>query len=301
MRTRALTSRWFFTAGLLLACLPGRPAWGQEFRAVPADPPEEPILPSPFELGRWAGATDGDRAAAARGRAVHLFHMPTGFLSDPVEAALDPDLAPPGEPAAAAEPDGADLPIQAAMYQDNPYFDFRRPGDPGGPGFYRIHTQLQVLGSETTGCTLGLQAVTPAGLENDGLADGPTVLVPNVALYHELFNGLEIQGFVGKNVRLRSGWEDHIKHSLHYGVALAHAVPGFDGGPLPHVDFFLEALGRYRMEGEARSGAPAVWELLPGLHWRVGDNWWLSGGVLMPLNTPRFEMGKWQLTCSWQF
>jgi hypothetical protein len=124
-----------------------------------------------------------------------------------------------------------------------------------------------------------------------------------VALYHELFGGLEVQGFVGKNVRLRPGWEDHIKNSLHYGVALAHAVPGLDvdRGPLPRVDIFLEALGRYRMDGESGTAGPAAWDLLPGLHWRMGENWWLSGGVLVPLTTPRSDGGRWQLTCSWQF
>ena len=299
MPPRALTTPWLSTAGLLLACLLGRPAFGQEVRAVAPDPTEDPILPRPFDLGRWA--TDSAPSAAARARCVHLFHMPTGFLSDPVGADLDPDADAAAVPV--PDPDGDDLPVQAALYLDKPYFDFRRPGDPGGLGFYRIHTQLQVVENETTGCTLGLQAVTPAGLENDGIEDGPTVLVPNVALYHELFGGLEVQGFLGKNLRLRPGWEDHIKHSLDYGVALAHPVPGFDvdSGPLPRVDFFLEALGRYRMAGEVRPGGPAAWDLLPGLHWRMGESWWLSGGVLLPLTAPRFDASGWQLTCSWQF
>ena len=305
MWPRALSSSpWFSAAGLLLACLLGRPAFGQEIFAVPPDPAAEPILPKPSELGRWVVSPDEDRSAAARARCLRLFHMPTGFLSDPVGADVDPDPVP-GDPDAAAapapDPDGADLPIGATLFLDRPYFDFRLPGDPGGLGFYRIHTQLQLLENETTGCTIGLQAVTPAGLENDGVEDGPTVLVPNVALYHELFGGLAVQGFLGKYVRLHPGWEDHVGRSLNYGVALAHPVPGFDSGPLPRIDLFVEALGRYRVDGTDSPGAPPVWQLLPGLHWRVGENWWLSGGVLVPLGTPRVEAGKWQLTCSWQF
>src|SRR5690242_6578890 len=147
MPPRALTSPWLSAVGLLLACLLGRHVAAQEVRAVDPDPAEEPILPRPFDLSRLAA--DADRSAA-RGRAVHLFHMPTGFLSDPVGAEADADTDPAGSPA--PDPDGADLPIQAALYPDNPYFDFRRPGDPGGPGFYRIHTQLQVLEYDTTGC-----------------------------------------------------------------------------------------------------------------------------------------------------
>jgi hypothetical protein len=301
MRTHALPIPWVSATGLLLACLLGRPAFGQVPLTVPADPPADPVLPRPADVGRWLASPDADRAAA-RSRYVRLFHMPTGFLSDPVGSDLDPDPSP-GAPDTATAPDadGADLPVGATLSLDYPYFDFRLPGDPGGAGFYKIHTQLQVLESEKTGCTIGLQALTPAGLENDGVEEGPTVLVPNIALYHELFEGLEVQGFVGKNVRCRSGWGDHPGRSLDYGVALAHPLPGFDTGPLPRVDLFVEALGRYRMNGTDTNAGPPSLNLVPGLHWRMGDNWWLSGGVLLPVGTPRMDVGKWQLTCSWQF
>ena len=41
----------------------------------------------------------------------------------------------------------------------------RRPGDPGGIGFYKWYSQLQVLDTGKSGVTLGFQAVMPAGLE----------------------------------------------------------------------------------------------------------------------------------------
>ena len=41
--------------------------------------------------------------------------------------------------------------------------------------------------------------------------------------------------------------------------------------------------------------------MLPGLHWKVADNWWMSGGVILPVGAPRSEPGLWQFTCSLQF
>jgi hypothetical protein len=294
MRTHACIAWWLPAAGMLLLCLAATPVAGQE--------PAEPLLPRLTEMGRWA-VGESDQPCVLRNRCIRFFHMPTGVISDPLGADLDSD-PPPGDADAgrpAADADDLDLPVQAALFQDNPYFDFQRPGDVGGPGYYHIYTQVQLFANETTACSLGLQAVTPAGLENDGLADGPTAFYPNLALVHELFDGLAVEGFVGKNLRARSGWEDHWGHSLHYGVALAHPLPGFDRDALPRVDFFVETLGRYRVDGDVRPGGPAVWEVLPGLHWHVADNCWLTGGVLMPLTTLRRDPGLWQLTCSWQF
>ncbi len=286
--------------GLLTACLLGTRAAGQDldFRAPGA--PSEPLLPRAWDLARWTGTGDSDRPAGDPLRSMRLFGMPTGFLSQPVGADLDPDV-PPSEDAAPPEP-GGDLPVLAAMWNDNPYFDFRRPGDVGGYGYYRIHSQLQLLGTQRTGCSLGMQAVTPAGLESDGIAEGPTVVAPHFALFHEVSDGTAVQAFVGKDLRVIPRLDDRFGGGFRYGMAVAQRVPGFDGGTLPYVHVFLEALGRYRIDGESSpGGGPAVWELLPGLHWRVGDSCWVSGGVLMPLGASHIDLGLWQLTCSWQF
>jgi hypothetical protein len=290
--TIASPNRWSCLVGVVVLCLACGSAAGQGT--------DEPLLPRLADLGRWATDTDNDRPCVLRNRCIRLFRMPTGFASDPVGADLDADQVPAdaGTPAATDDPD---LPVQAALYSDNPYFDFRRPGDVGGPGFYRIYTQVQLFETDSTGCTLGLQAVTPAGLENDGLADGPTAFYPNLALVHEPFDGVAVAGFVGKSLRARPGWEDHMGHSLHYGVAVAQALPCLDTLALPRVHLFLEALGRYRVDGEASAGGQPVWELLPGLHWQMRENWWLTGGVLMPLNAPLRDLNVWQVTCSWQF
>jgi hypothetical protein len=260
------------------------------------------LLPRALDYCAGAGS-DSDRPLTNRPGSIRLFHMPTGFLSGPLGADLDADAVPPdaGDAGMAPRSDGADVPLQAAMIADNPFFDFRRPGDVGGLGFYRIETQVQVLETERAGCTLGLQAITPAGLEVDGLADGPTVCRPNLAWFHEVGEGGALQGFVGKNFRLNSGWGEHLGAGFAYGMAVNHPLPWFDASPMPRIHVFVEALGRYRIDGETNGRGAAAWELLPGLHWRVGDGCWLSGGVIVPLNAARPDVGLWQVTASWQF
>jgi hypothetical protein len=64
---------------------------------------------------------------------------------------------------------------------------------------------------------------------------------------------------------------------------------------------FVEALARYRFNTEDRNRPQMPLELLPGLHWRLNENWWISGGVSIPLAAPRPENKLWQFTCSWRF
>ena len=62
-------------------------------------------------------------------------------------------------------------------------------GDPGGVGYFRVQSQLQFLDTGKTGCTIGLRAATPAGVEYDGLQDGPTFVAPNLAWHYDLGDG----------------------------------------------------------------------------------------------------------------
>jgi hypothetical protein len=297
MKFHAHTQRLWCACGLVVLLLTSRHAPAQDPTPLPQPVSSELLLPHALDFSGSA-ASDSDRPLAGCPGSIRLFHMPTGFLSGPLGSDLDADAAPAESGDA---PPGPDLPVQAAMILDNPFFDFRRPGDVGGLGFYRIETQVQVLQFEKAGCTLGLQAITPAGLEVDGLADGPTVCSPNFAWFHEVGDGGAIQGFVGKKLRLDSGWGEHLGAGFEYGMAVNHPVPGFDAGPLPRIQVFVEALGRYRIDGETNARGPAAWELLPGLHWRVANGCWLSGGVIVPLNTTRSDTGLWQVTASWQF
>src|SRR5262249_24888339 len=143
-----------------------------------------------------------DPAPQGRTPRFRMFRMMPGFLSDPLipDTPDDPALA--NDPVARAFLDPSDGPnwLQVALRHDHPYFDLRRPGDPGGVGFYRLYSQMQLLEAGTTSLCLNLQAVTPAGLQSGGVQDGPTVLTPGLAVFQELGGGSALQGFVGQDI-----------------------------------------------------------------------------------------------------
>ena len=97
-----------------------------------------------------------NNAANANNNRFQLFGITPGFLSDPV------GLTDPNDPSTPADDSGPDW-LEVTAGNDNPFFDLRSPGDPGGVGFYKLHTQVQLFDSPHTGCTVAVQAVTPAG------------------------------------------------------------------------------------------------------------------------------------------
>jgi hypothetical protein len=310
MQTRGLgkqQSEWGvillpFACTLGLLVLLGNPSVAQSIPGSPSDLWNEPVLPRSLIL--TPNGSTGDVAAASRGNYCRLFRMPSTYPSDPV--GLDSDNDSIGDESAAlvaaSDRDStADGRLKVAVGTDNPYFDFRKPGDPGGVGYYRLHSQVLLFDNQRTGLSMGLRAVTPAGLEADGIADGPTVLSPHFAWFHGVGDSSAIQGFIGKDVRANSRWSDSLERQINYGLALQSPLPGIDPAPGRSVHVFLEALGRYRMDSDPTQRTALNWELLPGVHWRLGESWWMSGGVLMPLTAPRPDARSWQITCSWQF
>jgi hypothetical protein len=227
-----------------------------------------------------------------------LFRMPAGFLTTPVGLDSDDD-----DPTASLDspPAPGDDRVQVLLGQDNPFFDFRYRGDPGGPGYYRLHAQYQLLDSNTSGLCLGLRAVTPAGLESDGVAQGWTVLSPALAWYQDLGGNTIIHGFIGKNVHATSNWTDSLERSVNYGLAVQQPVPGTIPTSNCSLHMFVEALGRQRSNPDLVDRPTSTFEMLPGIHWQMGENWWLQGGVLLPLGANRLDPGLWQITCSWRF
>jgi hypothetical protein len=236
---------------------------------------------------------------------IPLFRFEPGFLREPV-GLQDEDDHPPGSPTATpslpAEPDiGPDW-IQVAMGSDNPYFDFRQRGDPGGLGYYRLNTQVQLLETPRTSCTVNMQAVSPAGLQYNGLADGPTVVSPAFALFHALDDNTALQGYVGKNLTVEHAALTNapVQRNMRYGMAVQRALA--PGGPdvLRDVYLYVGAVGNYHFDRD-QSSPPSV-KMLPGLHWRLSDTSWLSGGVMVPVGTARPEGNlPWQFTWSLQF
>jgi hypothetical protein len=238
--------------------------------------------------------------ATPRQDRFQLFRMPAGFLTSPVGLDSDDDDPANGTDLPAPPSPGEDR-IQVLLGQDNPFFDFRYRGDPGGIGYYRLHAQYQLLNSNTSGLCLGLKAVTPAGLEADGIAQGRTVLSPAFSWYQDLGSNFILHGFVGKNLHPSPNWTDNLERSINYGVAVQQPVPGLTPSPNCSLHMFVEALGRQRSNPDLVDRPVSTFEMLPGLHWQLGENWWMQGGVLLPLGTSRLDPGLWQITCSWRF
>jgi hypothetical protein len=239
-----------------------------------------------------------DEAAPAppppgRSARFRMFGMIPGFMSDPLGLEEDDDPAVKDDPVARLLPDpgdGSANGLQILMGNDNPYFDPRLRGDPGGVGYFRVYTQMQLLETGKTSVSLNLQAVTPAGQQYAGLNNGPTVLTPGVSLFQELGRGTALQGFVGQNLRAAMHPNDAYGRNLQYGMGVQ--CPLVELGADRGVYFFVQALGRYYYTDGDRpcTRAPGC-SFVPGVHLRVTDKCWFS------LGASRFSM----FTCSWQY
>ncbi|HEY7311039.1 MAG TPA: hypothetical protein VH643_16870 [Gemmataceae bacterium] len=243
----------------------------------------------------------------SRGQRIRLFCIAPGFLSEPI-GLQDDDSGLPGVPSmpgsnlpsAPAQADGPEW-VQFGMGNDNPNLDLRRPGDPGGVGYYRLNTQVQLFDSPTTSCAFGLQAVAPAGIQFAGMPDGPTVFSPAFSVFHSITENTAIQGFVAKNVPV-SGADGtcFLQRSLQCGMAVQRPLSADGPEALRSVFLSVGALGAFRPDHGSLTLLP-TYDVLPGVQWHVNDTWWLSSGVLVPVGPVRTAPSQWQLTCSLQF
>jgi hypothetical protein len=230
-----------------------------------------------------------------------LFRMPPGYLCEPVglDAGDDPTLLLEATSPFHQSAPGEDR-LQVVLGSDNPFFEFRPRRDPGGAGYYRLDYQYQLVDARKTGLCLNCRAVTPAGLESDGLAHGPTVVSPALAWFQEL-GDTTLHGFIGNHIRASSRWADSLELNTRYGVALARPIPGLATFPGTSFHWFVEALGQQRNTGEFSPRPASAWEVLPGVHWQGGQNWWMSGGLVFPVGASRQDSSLFQITCSWRF
>ncbi|HXG11232.1 MAG TPA: hypothetical protein VNK04_15850 [Gemmataceae bacterium] len=270
---RALALLGWLTCSFALAQFPDGPS--EPWRAYEPSPIFERCRPS---------ACPAETELPAVPHRPRFFRMPLDLGGDP--------------PAGEGASDGR---LQVQVGSDNPFLDIRRPGDPGGVGYQTLTTQLQVFDNGTTGVVVGLWAVRPSGPEFDGASDGPTVIRPALGLVQGLGDGTALHGFVGKELRPGPQWDDGLDRNLQYGMAVQTPLPGAVRNPGQGLYLFVEALGRYRYEGDGKGAPPAAWEVVPGLHWRNADNWWMSSGVLVPVGTGRAEGGMLQITCGMNF
>ena len=272
----------------------GSPATAQ---APPPPAPDWSRFPTTPTTALDLSADGTGNSSSQRANRIRLFRIAPGFLSDPVGLDQDDPLAPAG---LNTNDPGLDW-VTVTMGNDNPFFDIRRPGDPGGVGYYRVNSQVQLFDSLSTGLAVGLQAFTPAGLEANGVADGPTIVSPAIGVYHCLGDGTAFQGFVGKHVNLNTTTlgGSHLHRSWQYGVAVQRPLGTTESDTFNNVYVFVEALGRYRYDTTASSGAPNVLEVLPGLQWKMSENWWISGGLVLPVNgATTIDPRLWQITCA---
>jgi len=279
-----------------LTCLTA-PCVRAQDRVDALDPNAKPLLLR--DLNLWAAMADPPPPQSSTPR-LRLPRMPSTSLGDPL-GLIDDDTSP-ADPDGSLPPSSGDGgPVQVSMGQDNPFFDFRRRGAPGGVGYYKVQTQYLFLVTGRTGCTFTCQAVRPAGLESNGVNEGPSFVTPSLAVFHDLGDGTALHGFVGKDVRANSTWREGVSESggLQYGLALQQPLTSLPTDPSRGLFFFLEAQGYW---SDHDQGAMRTWEVVPGLHYRFSDTWWLSGGVLVPVGPTRYgSPGHWHLSCSWQF
>jgi hypothetical protein len=297
MSARASLSRPFGWA-VALTCLTASAARAQD-RLSDFVPDTRPLIL--HDLNLWAATADPPPPPSGTPR-IRLPRMPNTSLGDPLGLIDDGDPPPdPDAPVTASPAGGGDIPVQVSMGMDNPFLDFRRSGAPGGVGYYKVQTQFQFLDTGKTGCTFSFQAVRPAGLESNGLSDGPSFVSPALTVFHDLGDGTALHGFVGKDVRANSAWRDGLVDGggLKYGMAVQQPFPGLTPDPTRGLFLFVEAQGYW---SDRDQGTLHSWELVPGMHYRLSDSWWMSGGVLVPVGPTRYgAAGHWHLSCSWQF
>jgi hypothetical protein len=245
--------------------------------ALIIDPIDQPRLAI-----KWYSFDDDGASPASRTARLQMAGMQTGFISNPLS--IEPD---PTDPIGADN--GGDF-VQLNVGNYNPYFDLRLPGDPGAIGYYKLHSQVQLLDAGSTSLCVNLQAYTPAGQEVGGLANGPTYVVPTVACFQELGFGAALQGFFGQSIQANTRWAD-LTPNFQYGMAVHYAVPGASIKGEQGLFVYFEAIGRYRSDPTQPSGHTALWEFVPGVQMRVSDSCWMSVGA------SRYNF----LTCSWRY
>jgi hypothetical protein len=256
--------------GITLRAMVPLPALAQAATDEPRDFWQKSLVDREVANAFCWGAETPESVSLHRTPRIRLFGMLPGFLSDPQFLSLGDDLADVG-PTAGSESGNGLKGMVVSFGDDNPFFDPRRPGDPGGVGYVRLHYQVQVVESGRTSVCLGLEGWAPAGLEAGGVADGPTIFSPGLGVFYDLGDGMGLQGYVGQHFHGR-----YHQGPLRCGMGMHCPLLWWQETEDAGVFFFVQAMGRYTYEGDRRGMS---WDVVPGLHWRISDNFWMSVGA----------------------
>ncbi|MGL4552896.1 MAG: hypothetical protein ACRC33_17100 [Gemmataceae bacterium] len=198
------------------------------------------------------------------------------------------------------EPDSGPDWVSLAVGSDNPFLEFRPRGEAGGVGYSRLFSQIQLFDDARTACSLVVHAVTPAGVQFDGLPDhrGATVLTPALSVYHTLDgDGTALQLTLNKPLAVSNPAAQTFRRDLQCGLALHTPLSGDGRDVLANLYLSVEALGQYRTE----TRSPLTLDVLPGVHWKPADNWRISGAMSLPVERTDANVRSWQITCALQF
>jgi hypothetical protein len=258
--------------------------------AMPFAP--DALADQPRVLLRWYtfdGKDPVTPSLASRSARLQMSGMQAGFIINPLGIDQDDDPPPgPDDPIGPSQTDSDGLQFAVGTY--NPYFDLRLPGDPGALGYYKVHSQLQVIDNQATSVCVNLQAYTPAGYQMGGLANGPTYVIPAVAGFQDLGFGAALQAYFAQNFQANSRWTDMTPNFL-YGMALQYAIPGASTNADRGMFLFVEALGRYRVDPTQPNNHSTMLEFVPGVQMRLNNNCWMS------LGASRYNF----LTAAWRY
>jgi hypothetical protein len=255
----------------------------------------EPVTPR--DLSIRLDLKSSEPVSPVRANAIHFFSMASAIPQAPLGLDPDEDFPTSAESSTGSRDDGR---VQVVLGTENPFFDFRRDGNPGGAGYYRLYSQALLFETSRTAFSVGLDATTPAGLESDGIATGPTYLSPNFAWLYDAGRGNTFNMFVGQNFRARTQWNNGLTRSTRYGFAWQRPCPGVGCDSDHGLHLFVEALGRFRYDGVTPQSSSRNWEFIPGVQWRLSPSWWLTGGYLFPIGASNVE-NRVQFNCVLRF
>ena len=230
-----------------------------------------------------------DATTPTRTPKLQMFRMPSGFLAAPLGLVSEDD-PPPEDPFVKADED--DLAFMRITYGNHvPYLDMHKRGDPGGFGYYKIHSQMQIFDLGPTNVSVAVQAVTPMGLQAGGVANGPTVLSPALACFHDFGDGAAVHAFIGQHIAANARWREQLHTGFNCGLAVQHPVPFTPFSADQGLFVFLQAMAQYRTDGFRADGRATTWDVIPGLQYRLNTACWMSMGL------SRYHFLAW----TWQY